>query len=168
MAKDVKINGVSYKSVPKVSIPLSEETGNADFYDTTDATAAAENILAGKTAYVSGGVISGTMPDNAGAGGTISTKDTTFKIAAGYHNGSGTVSISTAEQAKIISGNIKSGVSILGIAGSATVVETSDATAAAGNIVSGKTAYVSGKKITGTLTLVSVTQDSNTKVLTIA
>lgn len=108
------------------------------------------------------------MPDNAGAGGTISTKDATVKIAAGYHNGSGTVSISTAEQAKIISGNIKSGVSILGIAGAATVVETSDATAAAGEIVSGKTAYVSGKKITGTLTLVSVTQDSNTKVLTIA
>lgn len=167
MAKNVKINNVSYQAVPKVSIPLSDGTGNADFYDTSDSTAIAANILTGKTAYVGGGTITGTMADNAGAGGTISTKDASIKIAAGYHNGTGTVSIAAAEQAKIIAGNIKSGVTILGISGSATVVETSDATAAAGNIVSGKTAYVSGKKITGTLTLVSVTQDSNTKVLTI-
>lgn len=168
MAKNVKINNVQYQAVPKVSIPLSDGTGNADFYDTSDSTAIAANILTGKTAYVGGGAITGTMADNAGAGGTISTKDASIKIAAGYHNGTGTVSIAAAEQAKIIAGNIKSGVTILGISGSATVVETSDATAAAGNIVSGKTAYVSGKKITGTLTLVSVTQDSNTKVLTIA
>ena len=49
--------------------------------------------------------------------GTISTKAGTFAIQIGYHNGSGAVSIASAEQAKIIPGNIKAGVSILGVTG---------------------------------------------------
>ena len=35
----------------------------------------------------------------------------------GYHDGSGKVAISTTEQNKIVAGNIKSGVSILGVTG---------------------------------------------------
>lgn len=38
--------------------------------------------------------------------------------AAGYHNGGGKVGISSTEQAKIIAGNIKAGVTILGVEGS--------------------------------------------------
>lgn len=52
--------------------------------------------------------------------GTISTKTGTYTIQAGYHNGSGKVSISSTEQAKIIAGNIKNGVSILGVTGTYT------------------------------------------------
>ena len=40
-----------------------------------------------------------------------------MNIPAGYTTG-GTVSISSTEQAKIIAGNIKSGVTLLGVAGS--------------------------------------------------
>ena len=36
----------------------------------------------------------------------------------GYHDGSGTVTIDSTEQAKIIAANIKSGVEILGVTGS--------------------------------------------------
>ena len=50
--------------------------------------------------------------------GTISTKDGQYTVPAGYHNGSGNVNISSTEQAKVIAGNIKSGVTILGVAGS--------------------------------------------------
>ena len=50
MAQSVKINGVTYDSVPKVEIPLSSGSGNAAYWDTTGATAAADNILTGKTA----------------------------------------------------------------------------------------------------------------------
>ena len=58
-------------------------------------------------------------------------------------------------------------MTILGVAGKASVVDTADATAAASTIVSGKTAYINGAKVTGSLTSVAVFQDSLTKVLTI-
>lgn len=167
MAKSVKINGVTYDSVPQVSIPLSADTGTADFYDTSTATGTAADVLNGKTVFGSAGAIRGTMTNNGAVTGTISTVKDTYTIQSGYHNGSGTVSITASEQAKLIAGNIKAGVTILGVTGSTTVVDTKDATAAAGTIVSGKTAYVNGAKITGTLTSVAVSQDSTTKILTI-
>lgn len=46
--------------------------------------------------------------------------------------------------------NIKSGVSIFGVTGTYSGLNTSDATASASDINSGKTAYVNGTKITGT------------------
>lgn len=88
--------------------------------DTTSATAAVAEILAKKTAYARGAKITGTMPNRGAVTGTISTKAGTYTVPQGYHDGSGTVSISTAEQNKIIAGNIKSGISILGVAGTYT------------------------------------------------
>lgn len=61
MAKNVTINGASYNAVPYVTMPLSGDTGNAVFYETSDATAAAANILAGYTAYGPSGIISGSL-----------------------------------------------------------------------------------------------------------
>ena len=57
------------------------------------------------------------MANNGGTGGTISTKAGTVTIPAGYTTG-GTVAISSTEQAKIVASNIKSGVTLLGVAGS--------------------------------------------------
>lgn len=50
--------------------------------------------------------------------GTIATKAGEYTVPAGYHNGGGKVGISSTEQAKIIAGNIKAGVTILGVDGS--------------------------------------------------
>jgi hypothetical protein len=56
----------------------------------------------------------------------------------------------------LVTGNIKSGVTINGVSGKASVVDTSDATAIAADIVSGKIGYVNGSKITGTATVASL------------
>ena len=86
--------------------------------NTSDATAAVSEILSGKTAYARGAELTGTMPNNGSAIGTIATKTGYYSIAQGYHDGSGRVSIDSTEQEKIIASNIKSGVSILGVTGS--------------------------------------------------
>ena len=166
MAQNVVINGVTYQNVPSVNIPKSG-SGTATFWDTTGANTGAGDILTGKSAFGSAGVVNGSMANNGALSGSISTKAGTYTIPAGYTSG-GSVGISSTEQSKIVSGNIKSGVTILGVSGSTAVVDTSDADATAAQILSGVSAYVNGTKISGQMTAVVVSQDSTTKVLSIS
>lgn len=85
--------------------------------DTSDDTAAVGEILSGKTAHARGALLTGTMPNNGAQMGSISTKEQEVIIAQGYHDGSGKVSISDDEQAKLIPSNIREGITILGIEG---------------------------------------------------
>ena len=85
--------------------------------DTTDADANAGEILSGKYAYVNKAKVEGTMPNRGGVTGTISTVAGAYGIQNGYHDGSGTVAIDATEQAKIIAGNIKKDITILGVTG---------------------------------------------------
>ena len=119
MAQNVVINGVTYSDVPEVDIPKSG-SGTAKFYDTAAADVTSSDLLTGKTAFGANGSVSGGMANNGSTSGTISTKAGTVSIPAGYTTG-GTVKISDTEQAKIVASNIKSGVTILGQAGSLTL-----------------------------------------------
>lgn len=93
-------------------------TGTCTFdSDTSDDTAAVGEILAGKTAHARGAQLTGTMTNNGAVTGTISTKAGQYTVPQGYHDGSGKVSIATAEQNKIIATNIRQGVTILGVEG---------------------------------------------------
>ena len=112
--------------------------------DTSDANATASQILSGATAYVNGSKVTGSMTNNGAVSGTISTKTQQYTVPTGYHDGSGKVQIASAEQAKIIAGNIKSGVQILGVTGS----------------YSGEAAVLQAKTVTSSFSAQTVTADS--------
>lgn len=57
------------------------------------------------------------VTDNGGVSGSISTKAGVYTVPKGYHDGTGKVQIAATEQQKIVASNIKSGVTILGVAG---------------------------------------------------
>ena len=91
----------------------------------TSATAQASHILVNKTAWVNGSKVTGIMTDRAAVTSALNCGGS-YTIPAGYHNGSG----------KITANSLASQTS---------------ATAVAGDILSGKTAWVNGNKITGSI-----------------
>lgn len=91
---------------------------NTNDANTSDATATAAEILKGKTAYVAGSKLAGTMPNNGAKTLEIATKDGTPPIPMGFHDGSGKAQIAAAEKAKLIPENIREGITVLGVAGS--------------------------------------------------
>ena len=99
-------------------------TGTCSFdANTQDATATASEILKDKIAYVRGVKTTGSMKNNGAVAGIISTKTGAYTVPQGYHDGSGKVQIDSTEQAKLISTNIREGVTILGVTGSMSSTE---------------------------------------------
>ena len=84
--------------------------------DTSKDTAAVAEILAGKTAHARGAQLVGTMRNNGGEGVTVSSKNGAT-IPQGYHDGSGKAMIDAASATALVAGNVKQGVSILGVTG---------------------------------------------------
>ncbi|WP_460509967.1 Lcl C-terminal domain-containing protein [Hydrogenophaga soli] len=123
-------------------------TGTAAAATPASGNATAADVLTGKTfSNSSANGVAGSMADNGAVNITPGTAAQT--IPAGYHNGAGSV----AGDANLVSGNIKSGVSIFGVNGSSSVVDTAGATAVTADIAAGKTVYVNGAMVTGTGTL---------------
>lgn len=114
-ASDVQ-SGVSFH------LPSGETATGTCTYDsdTSDDTAVVAEVLATKTFHARGAALTGTMPNRGAVTGTISTKAGSYTIQNGYHDGSGSVSISSTEQQKIIATNIKAGITILGVEGTYT------------------------------------------------
>ncbi len=165
MAQNVIINGVTYQSVPEVDIPKSGG-GTAKFTDITDTTAAAGDVLSGKYFYTSAGTkTQGSIASKSSS--DLTASNLTVTAPAGYY---ASAASKTLSDASLVSGNIKSGATIFGVSGATNVVDTTIASggAAAGNIVNGYKAYVNGALVEGNASMVSVSQDSTTKVLSIS
>lgn len=110
----VVINSVTYAACPEVDIPKSGG-GTAKFFYTGDANVTAAHLLTGDTAFGAAGSVSGSMANNGDTSGTIGTKAGTVTIPAGFTSG-GTVSLTNVTDC--VAGNILTGKSILGVAGS--------------------------------------------------
>ena len=94
------------------------EEGTCAFdVDSSGATAVIAEVLAGKTFAKGGKLLTGTAPNNGAVQGVISTRDGSFTIPIGYHDGSGSVVIDPTEMAKLIADNIRAGITILGVTG---------------------------------------------------
>jgi hypothetical protein len=132
----------------KSGVNIFGVAGSSAVVDTTEATnpIAAASVLSGKIGYVNGSKVTGTIASKTAATYNPSTSDQTI-VAGQYLSGAQTVK----GDANLLTNNIKSGVSIFGVSGKASVIDTSDASAAASQILSGSTAYVNGSKITGTM-----------------
>ena len=164
-AVSVVINDVTYANCPAVQIPKSG-SGTAEFFEISDTTAVAGDVLSGKYFYRSDGTkTQGSIATKTSSDLTASTL--TVTAPAGYYASAASITLSDAS---LVSGNIKSGATIFGVSGATNVVDTtisSDA-AASSTIINGKKAYVNGSLVTGQASMPTIAQDSTTKVLSIS
>ena len=109
---------------------------------TSDANAEANQILSGKTAYVKGNKITGSIGSKGSTTYTPGVNNQT--ISKGQYLSENQTILGDMD---LKAANIKNGVEIFGVTGTF----TSDANAIANQILSGKTAYVKGNKITGSM-----------------
>jgi hypothetical protein len=107
----------------------------------------AGNLASGKQAFVNGALVNGSAAAGANVAGANALL--TFAIPDGLYAGR----TATASDTNLVTGNIRAGVNLFGVAGKPEVVDTTlgGTAAGAGQLAAGKQAYVNGALVTGTL-----------------
>lgn len=132
----------------------------SNYNDTSAVTAVAADVLANKVIVnADGETVTGSMANNGAVTKTLDATTTSYTVPKGYHSGSGTVKITTetktatptkaSQDVTPTSGKVLSKVTVAAIP--AEYITTTDADAVAANLLDGKTAYVKGSKITGSM-----------------
>ena len=136
----------------------------AAYQDVTNVDATAGDVLAGKIIVASDGTeVEGTMVNRGAVSQTLNTTTTSYTVPAGYHNGSGTVSITTETKSATpstssqtitpTSGKVLSSVTVNAIP--AKFGDTTGDTAAAANVLAGVKAHTivngTATQITGSM-----------------
>lgn len=154
-----------YYGLSSVTVEAIPET----YQDVSSVTASASDVLSGKIIVTSNGQVTpGTMADNGAVSKTLDTTTTSYTIPVGYHNGEGSVSITTetksatptksSQQIDATPGKVLSSVTVEAIPDE--YITTTDATATAADIKQDLTAYVNGKKVTGTMPVIEKVTES--------
>lgn len=132
--------------------------------DTSDATATSADITVGTSAYVNGEKVEGTLAKRM-SGSVAETSEVEHQSAKGlvvlsnpstarYESGAklGTQESNIANAIGLTPEKLVAGNTVLGVEGTAeSGIDTSDATATPDDIISGKTAYVNGERVEGTI-----------------
>lgn len=132
MAQNVIINGVTYQDVPSVEIPLSGTSGNAEFFDTSDATlSSGAQMLDGYTAYADGTKYTGSIATKTAS--DLTASGATVSVPAGYYaeaaskavaSGSAATPATTITVTPTISVNNSTGLITAAVSGSQSVTPT--------------------------------------------
>lgn len=149
------LSGVTVNAIP------------ANYNDTSAVTAAAGDVLANKTIVnAAGQTVAGTMPNNGAVSKVLDASEDNqeYTVPAGYHNGSGKVSIVLEEKSATPAASAQSVTPTIGkVLGKVTVAaipaiygDATNADATAANILAGKKAIVKSDNaaalITGSMT----------------
>ncbi len=160
----VVINSITYQDVPSIQVPLSGASGNAEFFDTSDATLDnGGKMLSGNTAYANGVKYTGSIATKTGT--DITASGDTVTVPAGYYASQQTKAVASgsATAPATISGSsasISTGTNTLTLSKTVSVTPTVSAgyvaSATAGNSSVSLTASVTTK---GAATITPTTSD---------
>ena len=156
--------GGNYKLQSKTVAPTKAQqaiTPDSGYYGLSDVTVSQiPDAYQDVSSVTAGGkVTTGTMPNNGAVSKTLDANTPSYTIPKGYHSGAGKVSVAvetkTVTPAKAAQDVVPSTGKVLTKVSVAAIpeefVDTSGADALAANILDGKTAFVNGVKLTGSM-----------------